>query len=144
MPVMRITDLLHPHRRRMKTYNNQFISIHNATCQLEHATFRTAFKGGGTIYSPPDLILITMHTGTRHHTADEDIDAFNIPFPHAQYDQPSPPPHNAEWLAPPAPPPTLCKNRRVYVSIGTKTLHAQGEAARYYEEGVAVPRYIPA
>ncbi len=31
---------------------NHVISRHTAACQLTHASIRTAFKGGGTIYSP--------------------------------------------------------------------------------------------
>jgi hypothetical protein len=46
--------------------------------------------------------------------------------------------------SPNRPPPTLHRNRRVNVSIDTKTLPRQGEAETWDEEGVAVPRYIPA
>jgi len=42
-----------------------------------------------------------MDAGTKHQTTDEDIDDRNTLFPDAQYDQPSQPPHNTEWLAPP-------------------------------------------
>ena len=80
-----------------------------------------------------------METGAKHHTTDEDINDRITPSPHAQYDQPSPPPHIAAWPAPPGSHPTLRRNRRVGVSIDTKTLPMQGEAARYDEEGLAAP-----
>ena len=38
----------------------------------------------------------------------------------------------------------LRMNRRVDVSMDTKTPPMQGDATRYGEEGVAAPRYIPA
>ena len=72
-------------------YNNQFISRHNAACQLTHAAIRTASKGGGTIYSPHDLTLISMDSGTKLQTTDEDIDDLNISSSHTQLEQPSPP-----------------------------------------------------
>jgi hypothetical protein len=77
-----------------KTHNNQLFRIHNATCKLTHAVIRTAFKGVGTIYSPHDLILVSMDAGTNLQTTDEDIDDLNTPFPHAQHDQPSFQPRN--------------------------------------------------
>ena len=79
--------------RECKTHNNQSISRHNAACQLTHATIRTAFKGGGTIYTPLDLRLISMDAGTKLHTTNEDIDDLNTPSPYAQYDQHSLPRH---------------------------------------------------
>jgi hypothetical protein len=84
-----------------------------------------------------------MDAETKHQTTDEDTHDLNTPTPHAEYEQPSPPLHNTEWLAPPGPPPTLSRNRTVDVSIGTKTLPVQGDATRCDEEGVAAPRYIP-
>jgi hypothetical protein len=48
----------------------------------------------GTIYSPHDLILISMDAGTTLQTTDEEIDDLNTPFPRAHYDQPSTLPHN--------------------------------------------------
>ena len=56
-----------------KTRNGQFISRHNPACQLTHAAIRSAFKGGGTIYSPHDLRLVTVDAGTKHQTTDEDM-----------------------------------------------------------------------
>jgi ribonuclease HI len=62
-----------------KTHNDQFISRHNTACQLIHAAIRSAFKGGGALYSPHDLRLITMDTGTKHQTTDEDIAELTTP-----------------------------------------------------------------
>ena len=76
-----------------------------------------------------------MDAGTKHPTTDGDIHDLNTPTPHAQYEQPSSPQHNTKWLAPPGPPPTLRKNRKVDVSKDTKIL------TRCDEEGVADPRY---
>ena len=64
-----------------KTHNNQFISRHNAACHLTHGGIRTASKGGDTIYSPHDLILIAMDAGTELLTTDEDMNDLN-PHPH--------------------------------------------------------------
>jgi len=83
-----------------------------------------------------------MDARTKLQTIEEDIADLNIPSPHAQYDQQSPPPHDTEWLAPSGHPHMLHKNRRVNVSIDTKTLPVQEDAERYDEEGVATPRYI--
>ena len=46
-----------------KHHNNHIISRHNAACQLTHAAIRTVFKGGGTIYSPHDLHLVSTDSG---------------------------------------------------------------------------------
>jgi hypothetical protein len=46
-----------------KTHNEQFINRRNASCQLTHAAIRTASKGGGIVYSPHDLKLISINTG---------------------------------------------------------------------------------
>jgi hypothetical protein len=54
-------------------------------------------------------------------------------------------PFTTDWLnhtPPTAPPPRW--NRRVDVSIDTKTLPTHGAAAMYDVEGVVAPRYIPA
>ena len=56
-----------------RTHNDKFTSRHNAACQLTHATIRSAFKGGGTLYSPHDPRLVTIDAGTKHQTTDEDI-----------------------------------------------------------------------
>ena len=111
-----------------KTHTNQFINIHNAACQLTHAFIRSAFKGGGTIYSPHDLGLISKDADTKIQATDEGIFDLNTPSPYAQYDQPSLPPHTTEWLAPLGPPPTLRKKCRVDVSIDTKPLFMQEDA----------------
>jgi hypothetical protein len=83
-----------------KTHKNPFMRRHNITCQLAHATIRTAFKGGGTICSPRDLKLVSMDAKTKHQTTDEDIYDFNTLFPHAQYDNPSPLPPYAPKESP--------------------------------------------
>ena len=62
-----------------KTHNDQFISRHNAACQLTHAAIRSAFKGGGTLYLPHDLRLVTMDACTKHQTPDEDITDLTAP-----------------------------------------------------------------
>ncbi len=79
-----------------KTHNNHFISRHSAACQLTNAAFKTASNDRGTMYSLHDLILISMDAGTKLQTTDEDIEDLNPPSPHAQYDQPSSPPHNTD------------------------------------------------
>ena len=89
-----------------KSHNNKFISIHNASCQLTHAAIRTAFDGGGTIYSPHDLRLITMDARTKHQTTDEDINDLNTPPPHTQDDLTPSSSHETEWLASPNRTPT--------------------------------------
>ena len=53
-----------------KSHNNPSISRHNASCQLTHAIIRTAFGGGGAIYSPHYLRLITMAAGTKNQTTE--------------------------------------------------------------------------
>ena len=62
-----------------KTHNDQFISRHYAACQLTHAAIRSALKGGGTLYSPHDLRLVTMDAGIKHQTTDEDITDLTAP-----------------------------------------------------------------
>jgi hypothetical protein len=130
-------------------HNNHIISRHNAACQLTHAAIRTAFKGGGTIYSPHDLRLVSSDAGTKQQTKDEDLDVFTFPPSqdheyHSQQQQQQPP-FTTDWLnhaTPTTPPPR--RNRRVDVSIDTKTLPPQGAAAIHDEEGAVAPRYIPA
>jgi hypothetical protein len=128
---------------------NNIISRHNAACQLTHAAIRTAFKGGGTIYSPHDLQLVSTDAGSKHQTQEEDLEAFTFSTSqdheyHTQQQQQQTP-FTTDWLShtpPTAPPPR--RNRRLDVSIDTKTLPTHGVAAMHDEEGVAAPRYIPA
>jgi len=129
-----------------KSHNyNQFINIHNAACKFTHATIKTAFNGGGAIYSPNDLRLISMDARTKHQTTNENLSDLNTPSPRTQCDlTPSSSNYTAKWIAPAGTPPKLHKNRRVDVSIDTKTLPTQGEVEMWDEEGVAAPRYIPA
>ena len=44
------------------------ISKHNAACQLTHSTIRKAFKGGGALYSPHTLQLVSADAGTKSQT----------------------------------------------------------------------------
>jgi hypothetical protein len=44
------------------------ISHHNAACHLIHAAIRKTTKGGGVLYSAPDLVLVTADTGTQPMT----------------------------------------------------------------------------
>jgi hypothetical protein len=126
------------------THNDQFISRHNAACQLTHAAIRAAFKGGGTLYSPHDLRLVSMDAGTKHQTTDEDIADLTLTSDEQDLTTQTPPP-NTDWLSnPPLTPFTPQRNRRVDVSIDTKTLLIQGEGEKYDEEGTKAPRYIPA
>jgi ribonuclease HI len=126
------------------THNDQFISRHNAACQLTHAAIRAAFKGGGTIYSPHDLRLVSMDAGTKHQTTDEDIADLTLTSDEQDLTTQTPPP-NTDWLSnPPLTPFTPQRNRRIDVSIDTKTLLIQGEGEKYDEEGTKAPRYIPA
>ena len=114
---------------------------------LTHAAIRTAFKGGGTIYSPHDLLLVSSDAGTKLQTLEEDLEDFTLPPSqdheyHSQ--QPHPPPLTTDWLThkkPDTPPPR--RNRKVDVSIDTKALPTQGAARMHDEEGAAAPRYIP-
>jgi hypothetical protein len=85
-----------------------------------------------------------MDAGTKHQTTDEDISDLSTPSPHTQDYPPSPTPPDTECIAPAGPPFNLHRNRQIDVSIDTKTLPMQGEAETWAEEGVAVPRYIPA
>jgi hypothetical protein len=130
------------------SHTNHIISRHNAACQLTHVAIRTAFKGGGTIYSPHDLLLVSSDAGTKHQTLEEDIEDFTLPPSqnheyHSQ--QPQQTPLTIDWLAhmkPDTPHPR--RNRRDDVSIDTKTLSKQGAATIQDEEGAVAPRYIPA
>ena len=81
-----------------------------------------------------------MDVGTKHQTTDEDISNLKSPPPRTQDDLTPPSSHDTEWLAPAGPLPTLHRNRRVDVSINTKTLPMQGEADMWGVEVVAVPR----
>jgi hypothetical protein len=60
-------------------HTNHIISKHNAACQLTHAAIKTAFKGGGTIYSSHDLRLVSSDAGNEHQTLDEHLKAFTFP-----------------------------------------------------------------
>ena len=130
-------------------HTNHIISRHNAACQLTHAAIRTAFKGGGTIYSPHDLRLVSTDAGSKHQTIEDDLEAFTFPPSqdheyHSQKQQQQPP-LTTDWLNPPTHnTPHPRRNRRVDVSIDTKTLPTQGAAATHDEEGAVAPRYIPA
>ncbi len=106
-----------------KTHNDQLISRHNAACQLTHAAIRSAFKGGGTLYSPHELRLVTIDAGTKHQTTDENIADLTTPASEEQDLSTQTPPSNTNWLNdPPHTAPTPQRNRRVDVSIDTKTL----------------------
>ena len=85
-----------------------------------------------------------MDVGTNHQNKDADTNDLNTPPPRTQEDLTPSLSHDTEWLAPTGTPPMLHRNRRVDVSIDTKTLPPQGEAETWGEEGVAAPRYISA
>ncbi len=137
-------------------HNNYIISRQNASCQLTHATTRTAFKGGGTIYPPQDLRLVSSDAGIKNQTIEEDLDAFILPPSqdheyHSQHQQQQQQLLlllllTTDWLnhhsLPTTPHPQ--RNRRVDMSIDMKTLPPQGAATIHDEEGAAAPRYIPA
>jgi hypothetical protein len=81
-----------------------------------------AFKGGGTLYSPHDLRLVTMDAGTKHQTTDEDITELTAPALDEQDLATQTPPPNTNWLSDhPHTAPTPQRNRRVDVPIDTKT-----------------------
>ena len=108
-------------------HNNHIINIHNTACQLTHAAIRTSFKGGGTIYPPHDLRLVSSNAGIKQQTQEEDIDAFTVPPSqdheyHSQQQQHQPL-FTTDWLnhSPPTTPPPR-QNHRVDVSIYTKFL----------------------
>ncbi len=127
------------------THNDKFIGRHNAACQLTHAAIRITFKGGGTLYSPHDLCLITMNAGTKHQTTDEDITELTTPTRKDQDLTTQSPLPNIDWLSDsPRNAPTPQRNCRVDVSINTKTLPSQGVATIHDKEGKKAPRYIPA
>ncbi len=67
-----------------KAHTHKFISRHNVACQLTYAAITTAFKGGGTIYSPHYLIIMSMDARTKYQTTDEDLNDITIPSPHSQ------------------------------------------------------------
>ena len=69
-----------------------------------------------------------MDAGTKHQTPDEDIADLTTPTSDEQDLTTQTPPPNMDWLS--NPPPTAFtsqRNRRVDVSIDTKTLLLQGE-----------------
>jgi hypothetical protein len=83
-------------------HTNHIISRHNAACQLTHAAIRTAFKGGGTIYSPHDLRLVSTDAGSKHQAIEDDLEAFTFPPSqdqeyHSQKQQQQPP-LTTDWL----------------------------------------------
>ena len=69
---------------KCKSHNNKFFSRHTATYQHTHTTIRTAFNGGGTIYSPHDLKLTTMDAGIKHQTTNELLSDLNTQSPHTK------------------------------------------------------------
>ena len=86
-----------------------------------------------------------MNAGTKHQTTDEDIADLTTPTSEEQELNTQSTPSNTEWLTePPHTAPTPQRNRRVDVSIDTKTLLPQGEGEKHDEEGTKAPRYIPA
>jgi hypothetical protein len=83
------------------SHTSHIISKHIVACQLTHAAIRTAFKGGGAIYSPQDLLLVSSDAGTKHQTLEEDLEDFTLPPSqdhkyHLQ--QPQQTPLTADWL----------------------------------------------
>ena len=53
------------------------ISRHNAACQLVHAAIRKTAKGGGTLYSAPDLILVMADTCVQPMTQGDSIESLS-------------------------------------------------------------------
>jgi hypothetical protein len=120
------------------SHTNHIIGIHNVACQLTHAAIRTAFKGGGTIYSLHDLLLVSSDAETKQQTLEEDLEEYHL-------HQPQQTPLTTDWLTHMKPDtPLPRRNRRVDVSIDTKTLPRQGASTIYDEEGAVAPLYIPA
>ncbi len=94
------------------------------------------------------LKQLSSDAGNKHQTLEEDLETYTFPPSqdheyHSQQQQQ--PPLTTDWLnqhthttSHPR------RNRKVDVSIDTKTLPTQGAAAIRDEEGAAAPRYIPA
>jgi hypothetical protein len=101
-----------------KIHDVQCINRHNAACQLTHAAIRTAFKCGGTLYSPHDLRQVTMDAGTKHQTTNKGITAITAPILDDQDHVTQTPPPNTDWLSDsPRTASTPQRDRRVDVSI---------------------------
>ena len=76
------------------------ISRHNTACQLIHTAILKTSKGGGTLHSAPDLVLVTADTGTHAMTTGDSIDSISPTS--EDYNLPpttEPPPH--DWFSPP-------------------------------------------
>jgi hypothetical protein len=96
-------------------------------------------------YIPPhDLLLVSSDAGTKHQTLEDDLVEFTLPpsqdHEHHSY-QPQQTPLTTDWLTHMKPDtPHPCRNRRVDVSIDTKTPPPrQGAAAIHDEEGAVAP-----
>ena len=57
-------------------HTDHIISRHHAAGHLTHAAIRTAFKGGGNLYSPHDLTLVSMDAGSKPQTTESNIHDF--------------------------------------------------------------------
>jgi hypothetical protein len=95
-PLCRLSDSCTHKARQCKTYNDQFITRHNVSCQLTHAAIRIAFKGNDTIYSPDDLRLVAMDAGTKYQTFDDAITAHTTPTLNDQDHTTQTPPPNTD------------------------------------------------
>ena len=58
---------------------SQIISKHNAACLLTHATVRKAFKGGGALFSPHTIHLVTADAGNKSQTPGAMLDSLEMP-----------------------------------------------------------------
>ena len=111
------------------------ISRHNAACQLVHAAIRKTAKGGGSLHSAPDLVLVMADTGTQPMTTGESLESLsstaedNDPYPN-----PETSPH--EWLAPlptseaHATGDTPMSLKTSYTTTGTSLPHTETRSAK--------------
>ena len=74
------------------------ISRHNAACQLIHAAISKTAKGGGALYSAPDLVLIMPDTGTQPMTTRDSIESLSSTAEDTNLSPPAETPH--DWFAP--------------------------------------------
>jgi hypothetical protein len=118
------------------------ISRHIAACQLVHAAIRKTAKGGGSLHSAPDLVLVMADTGTQSMTTCESLMSLSSTEEHTDpYPNPETPPH--EWLAPLPTSEDIRRRRLTDVSQDPRYIHRGLSATEGDVERTTAPRRMP-
>ena len=119
------------------------ISRHSAACQLIHAAIRKSAKGGGSLYSAPDIVLVTADAGSYPQTAQASLETLISALSTEESDDDTTLHTNQDWLDPLPSTETTRIKRHTDVSQDPIYIRKDLTASEYDAECTAAPSRIP-